>query len=154
LHYRELIRNFTSTEIMRWPKIEEIFGVALRQTSVLSEADLGGQHRWQQFHRRVIEHNVRVIAKYYQRIRMERLAQLLDLGLEEAERTLADLVVANSVYARIDRFSGVINFIKPLTSQQALNQWSRNMDQLLSLVETIGHQINKEEMVHRISKTL
>jgi len=77
---------------MRWPKIEEIFGVALRQTSVLSEADLGGQHRWQQFHRRVIEHNVRVIAKYYQRIRMERLAQLLDLGLEDEERNLVDLI--------------------------------------------------------------
>lgn len=65
---------------MRWPKIEEIYGSALRATPVFDPLDEAGGRRWAELHNRVIEHNIRVVAKYYTRITSERLTQLLDLN--------------------------------------------------------------------------
>ena len=47
--------------------------------------------------------NIRVIAKYYTRIHLSRLAQLLDLSGAEAEESLSSLVVSHTVSAKIDR---------------------------------------------------
>jgi 26S proteasome regulatory subunit N5 len=47
---------------------------------VFSPKDEAGQKRWSELHKRVIEHNIRVIAKYYTRITTKRLTQLLDLN--------------------------------------------------------------------------
>lgn len=52
------------------------------------------------------EHNILVVAKYYSRIRMERLAVLLDLSPADAEKHLSDMVVAHNVSAKIDRPAG------------------------------------------------
>lgn len=56
---------------------------------------------------RVTEHNILVVAKYYSRIRMERLAMLLDLPAADSEKHLSDMVVAGHVTAKIDRPAGV-----------------------------------------------
>lgn len=64
---------------MRWPKIQEIYGPALRQTSAFSGVD--GEKRFKVLHERVVEHNIRVVAAYYTRISMKRLPILLDLSL-------------------------------------------------------------------------
>jgi len=56
---------------------------------------------------RVTEHNILVIAKYYSRIGMERLATLLDLPVADAEKHLSDMVVAGNVAAKIDRPAGL-----------------------------------------------
>ena len=61
-------------------------------------------------HKRVIQHNIRVIGTYYQNIRMPRLAQLLELTEEEAEKHVCDMVVAGSLWCRIDRLKGVATF--------------------------------------------
>jgi PCI domain len=55
---------------------------------------------------RVTEHNILVVAKYYSRIRMERLAMLLDLPAADSEKHLSDMVVAGHVTAKIDRPAG------------------------------------------------
>ena len=55
---------------------------------------------------RVTEHNILVVCKYYSRIRLARLAQLLDLPVAEAERHLSDMVVSGALSAKIDRPAG------------------------------------------------
>lgn len=59
----------------------------------------------------MIEHNVIVVSTYYSRISTARLAELLDLSADEAERHLADMVVAKTVSARIDRPAGIVRFL-------------------------------------------
>ena len=66
---------------------------------------------------RVTEHNILVLCKYYTRIRMARLAQLLDLPLADAEKHLSDMVVAGALTAKIDRPAG--QRLLPLSSSQA-----------------------------------
>lgn len=150
-----LLKLFTIPELMRWPEVAEQYGPHLTSTDVFSSqpdtADPKAHTRWEDLRKRVIEHNVRVVAKYYTRIRMQRLTQLLDLTEEETEKYLSELVTAKTVYAKIDRPAGVVSFERKRDADDVLNEWSGNMKSLLGLLERIDHLITKEEMMARIA---
>ncbi|KAF4124423.1 26S proteasome regulatory subunit N5 [Geosmithia morbida] len=149
----ELLRLFTVHELMRWPEVSKKFGPHLCKSDVF-EADPGkdekAYERWQDLRKRVIEHNVRVVAEYYTRIQLTRLTALLDLTEDETEKYISQLVTAKTIYAKIDRPAGVVNFAKPRDADDVLNEWSHNMKSLLGLLERIDHLITKEEMMARI----
>ncbi|CAP67822.1 uncharacterized protein PODANS_1_17030 [Podospora anserina S mat+] len=151
----ELLELFTVQELMRWPQVSKMFGPHLCSTEIFDSAE--GQSgdekafgRWQDLRKRVIEHNVRVVAKYYTRIRMGRLTQLLDLTEEETEKYISELVTSKTVYAKIDRPARIVNFAKPRDADDILNEWSFNMKSLLGHLERVDHLITKEEMMARI----
>ncbi|KAJ4131710.1 proteasome regulatory particle subunit [Fusarium equiseti] len=151
----ELLRLFTVHELMRWPEISKRFGPHLCSTDVFDvqagqSSDDKAHQRWQDLRKRVIEHNVRVIAKYYTRIQMSRLTQLLDLTEDETEKYISELVTSKTVYAKIDRPARIVSFAKPRDADDVLNEWSHNMKSLLGLLERIDHLITKEEMMARI----
>lgn len=150
----ELLKKFTVPELMRWPAIESTFGAHLTATDIFSTsastADPKAHQRWLDFRKRVIEHNVRVIAKYYTRIHFARLTMLLDLPAGETEKYISDLVVSKTIYARIDRPAQIVSFEKKRGADEVLNEWSGNMKSLLGLLERIDHLITKEEMMARI----
>lgn len=140
---------------MRWPVVEEQFGPQLCNTDVFDaqpnqSADVKANKRWEDLRKRVIEHNVRVVARYYTRIEMGRLTELLDLNEEDTEKNISELVTAKTVYAKIDRPARIVNFAKPRDADDTLNEWSSNMKSLLGLLERIDHLITKEEMMARI----
>ncbi|KAL4922220.1 PCI domain-containing protein [Aspergillus aurantiobrunneus] len=153
-----LVKLFTVPELMRWPIVAEQFGPHLCDTDVFSlkpsqSADDQPHKRWQDLRKRVIEHNVRVVAKYYTRIQMGRLTQLLDLNEEETEKYISELVTSKTIYAKIDRPARLVNFAKPRDADDVLNEWSSDMKSLLGLLERIDHLITKEEMMARILPT-
>ncbi|KAJ7293085.1 hypothetical protein C8J57DRAFT_1268083 [Mycena rebaudengoi] len=129
LHYN-LVKCFTTTELMRWPGIETLYGEFLHKTPVFS-----AEKRWEDLHTRVIEHNVRVVAQYYTRITLSRLTSLLDLSQKETEETIARLVVAGTIWARIDRPAGIVNFRNQRSPEEVMNDWSSDMQKLLGVVE-------------------
>jgi len=151
----ELLKLFTVHELMRWPEVSKLFGPHLCNTEIFdaekgqSDDEMAFQ-RWQDLRKRVIEHNVRVVAKYYTRIRMDRLTRLLDLTEDETEKYISELVTSKTVYAKIDRPARIVSFAKPRDADDILNEWSFNMKSLLGLLERIDHLITKEEMMARI----
>ncbi|KAI9172316.1 26S proteasome non-ATPase regulatory subunit [Paramyrothecium foliicola] len=154
----ELLRLFTVHELMRWPEIAKKFGPHLTETDVFDaqpgqSSDEKANQRWKDLRKRVIEHNVRVVAKYYTRIRMNRLTELLDLAEDETEKYISELVTSKTVYAKIDRPARIVSFAKPRDADDILNEWSHNMKSLLGLLERIDHLITKEEMMARIQPT-
>ncbi|KAF2674890.1 hypothetical protein BT63DRAFT_395423 [Microthyrium microscopicum] len=157
----QLLRLFTLHELMRWPMVRDTFAPYLCTTDVFAkdETDAAAKRdaksytRWEDLRKRVIEHNVRVIAKYYTRIHTKRLTQLLDLSEDETEKYISELVTAKTIYARIDRPAGVVSFARPRDADDVLNEWSGNMKSLLGLLERIDHLITKEEMMARIQPT-
>ena len=152
----QLLKLFTVPELMRWPIVSEKFGPHLCTTDVFSSTpaippeDPKAHTRWQDLRKRVIEHNVRVVAKYYTRIQMSRLTQLLDLDEDETESYISQLVTAKTVYAKIDRPARLVSFSKTRDADEVLNEWSGSMKSLLGLLERIDHLITKEEMMARI----
>lgn len=150
----QLLKIFTIHELMRWPIVSEKFGPHLCTTDVFSvsenPANPKAYIRWQALRKRVIEHNLRVVAKYYTRIQMARLTTLLDLNEDETESFISQLVTAKTVYAKIDRPARVVSFTKPRDADEVLNEWSGSMKSLLNLLERIDHLITREEMMARI----
>ncbi|KAI6250829.1 26S proteasome non-ATPase regulatory subunit 12 [Erysiphe necator] len=151
----QLLKLFTIHELMRWPEVSKTFGPHLCNTDIFDShegqsADKKAFQRWEDLRKRVIEHNVRVVAKYYTRIQVPRLCQLLDLDEDETEKYISHLVTNKTVYAKIDRPARIVNFAKPRDADEVLNEWSANMRNLLGLLERIDHLITKEEMMARI----
>lgn len=160
----DLVKCFTTPELMRWPGIQELYGPVLRKSKVFGpkgspgfdgdieddpdEAADPGEARWQELHKRVVEHNIRAVSKYYTRLTMQRLSELLDLSPQESEATLAKLVSSKTVYAKIDRPSGIVRFNTQnqhsTRGEAVLNEWNNDVGKLLGLVEKTVHLIQKE----------
>jgi 26S proteasome regulatory subunit N5 len=152
-----LLKQFTIPELMRWPIIEQQYGEHLCATDIFSktteEKDPKAHTRYDALRHRVIEHNVRVVAKYYTRITFPRLTELLDLSEEETEKYISDLVTKKTVYARIDRPARVVSFEVKRGPDEVLDEWGSSMKGLLGLLERVGHLMQREEMMARISKS-
>ncbi|KAG0770596.1 hypothetical protein G6F33_001046 [Rhizopus arrhizus] len=142
--YQEFAKYFVTTELMRWVSIEETYGPLFSQSAAFNRSTEEGQKRWKELHNRVIEHNIRVVAKYYTRVTTKRLTQLLDLNEKDTEEFLSKLVVSKTIYARIDRTAGIINFQTKKDANQILNDWSSDINSLLNLIEKTCHLISKE----------
>jgi len=149
--YKKLLSLFLTKELMRWPSFESIFGSELNKLSIFTDRVEGRSILWEDLKKRVVEHNIRVIETYYRRIRMRRLAQLLDLSEEESEKFISDLVVKKSIFAKIHRPMGIVNFRKRKDANEFLNEWSVNVNNLLDLLEKTCHLVHRENMVHKIT---
>ena len=124
---------------------------------------------------RVVEHNIRVLSRYYTEIRTARAAEMLGLSVDELEVHLAEMahpalrkmagngkndtvvsedeVTGNggtSLYIRINRPDGIVSFSAPQTAETTLSDWSNEITGLLSLMETTCHLINRENMVYKV----
>ena len=152
-----LLKQFTISELMRWPMVEAQYGEHLCSTDIFSKEkdpkDPKAFTRYDALRHRVIEHNVRVVTKYYTRITFPRLTELLDLSEDETEKYISDLVTKKTVYARIDRPAKVVNFEVKRGPDEVLDEWSGSMKGLLGLLERVGHLIQREEMMARIQPT-
>uniref|UniRef100_A0A8C8F0A6 26S proteasome non-ATPase regulatory subunit 12 n=1 Tax=Oncorhynchus tshawytscha TaxID=74940 RepID=A0A8C8F0A6_ONCTS len=154
--YKDLLKQFTTMELMRWASLVEDYGKELREGSPDSPAtdvfncSEEGEKRWKDLKNRVVEHNIRIMAKYYTRITMKRMAGLLDLSIDESEEFLSNLVVNKTIYAKVDRLAGIINFQRPKDPNDLLNDWSHKLNSLMSLVNKTTHLIAKEEMIHNL----
>lgn len=74
---------------------------------------------------------MRTISKYYTRITLSRLSELLDLPTSEAEQVVAKLAVEKMIYAKMDRPAGTITFEAPKTSDGMLNEWASDINKLM-----------------------
>lgn len=105
-----------------------------RKSALLSPSGQLVVDKWQ---------NIRVIAAYYSRITLSRLTELLDLPPLTTERTLCKLVTDKTIYARIDRPAGVVNFKQKKNPTDVLNSWTNDIDKMLGLVEKTSHLVSK-----------
>ena len=124
--------------------------------------------------------NVRVVSEYYTRISTSRLSELLNLPeqvnvlhdcklhtcvvvsmmlqlmafkiyfLKDIEDFVSRLVTSKTIYAKIDRPAGIVSFQQTKDPSEVLNEWSHNLNSLMTLVTKTTHLINKERMVHAV----
>lgn len=147
----ELIKIFTTKELISWKKFEDAIVSKLLQEDIFDQSTEKGKLHLEALKKRVTELNLRVISIYYSSINLDRLCELLELNQLQTESYIIDLVNKGDLYAKINRPLKVVNFIKPKTENELLNEWSGNIDKLLESIETIEHLINKEEMIHATS---
>ncbi|GAA5828646.1 hypothetical protein JCM5353_008486 [Sporobolomyces roseus] len=163
----DLVKCFIDPELRRWPNIEELYGDALKKTKVFgTSSSIGsvdgdieepvesgkGEKRWKVLHDRIVEHNIRTVALYYTRITLPRLSSFLNLPPPETEKFLSSLVTSKTVYAKIDRPAGIVDFVKPKKGDEVLNEWSSDVGKLMGLIEKSCHLIAKEQAVNQALK--
>jgi 26S proteasome regulatory subunit N5 len=137
------IQLFLKKEIIHYPLPHQ---AELEATASFQEAGLAS-HWHDVFHRRVIQHNVRIVSIYYKRIHGRRLAQLLQLDPVRLEQEIASMVSDGSIaYIKIDRPKDIVRFAAPKSPELVLSDWVADIDKLLHLVDSTTHLINKENM--------
>nr|CAG4640805.1 EOG090X04UV [Eulimnadia texana] len=156
--YKELLQLFVAAELIHWGTFCQQYETILRRgdssnppTDVFTIGTEEGEKRWKVLRNRVVEYNIRIMAKYYNRITLQRLAELLDLAIEESEEFLSSLVSSKTITAKVDRLDGVVYF-RDMTTNDAntlLNNWASGVASLMDLVTKTNHLINREEMVYR-----
>lgn len=87
------------------------------------------------------------MAKYYTKITLTRMAELLDLPVEETEACLCNLVETGVINARTDRPAGVVRFTGSQEPAALLDTWAASLSKLMSLVNHTTHLIHQEEML-------
>jgi 26S proteasome regulatory subunit N5 len=70
------------------------------------------------------------------------MTDLLDLTTRETEETLSRLVISKTIWARIDRPTGIIKFRPARTAEDVMNDWSSDMSKLLGLIEKTWMGVN------------
>ncbi|KAK4394409.1 26S proteasome non-ATPase regulatory subunitA, partial [Sesamum angolense] len=147
-HFRLLLKQLVTMEVIQWTALWDTFKDEFENERSMLGGSLGDKAA-EDLKLRVIEHNILVVSKYYSRITLKRLADLLCLTVQEAEKHLSEMVVSKALVAKIDRPMGVICFQTVKDSNDILNSWAMNLEKLLDLVEKSCHQIHKETMVHK-----
>jgi 26S proteasome regulatory subunit N5 len=168
--FKKLLQSFTTVELITWPQFEETYRNEIDRMSIFegehtseplscSSDDLmlssSGQTSictlvWEGLRKRVIEHNIRVVAQHYARIQFARFCQLLQLDEDETEKHISSLVSSKTIFARIDRVQRIVSFQKSKHASEQLNEWSDDIGQLLQSLERVSHLIHRENMVHKI----
>lgn len=152
--FGDLVKIFLKRELIRWATVEAIVSNnSLFESEIFSKAD------WiSHLKKRVVEHNIRVIAELYSRVSLKRMSELLNMSEEITEDTLTELISNGTVSAKIDRLEGIVVFLKNdlehCDEHVLLNQWSSQVDSLLTLLVKTNHMISKEEMAHSINKLI
>lgn len=140
---QSLVKLLLKKEIIHYPMNNQ------QELESIEEFHEGGTdlaaHWHQTFHRRLIQHNIRIASIYYKRITGTRLAELLQLEPERLESEIASMVSEGAVYARIDRPKDIVRFAAPQSPEEVLTNWANDIDKLLKLVDTTTHLINKEK---------
>ncbi|XP_078035231.1 regulatory particle non-ATPase 5 [Augochlora pura] len=145
--YKELLRLFVNPELIKWSGLCRIYEDDLRRTEVFTHSTAEGRKRWDDLRNRVVEHNIRILAKYYTRITLRRMALLLDLPLAKTEACLCNLVETGVINARTDRVAGVVRFTGTQEPAALLDAWAASLSKLMSLVNHTTHLIHQEEML-------
>jgi 26S proteasome regulatory subunit N5 len=86
--YKKLLSTFITDEVVRWSALSAEYASEMAAVEEVFGGE-SGEKRGEDFRLRVVEHNILVIAKYYSRVQMARLAELLDLSPEEVRSSPA-----------------------------------------------------------------
>lgn len=135
------LEAMASEELIPWPLPWE---AVWKGDAGFSSGDVGSK-RWEALHKRIVQHNIRVIGQFYSRITSRRLAGLLQLDADRTESYLSEMVSSQQLFAKIDRPAGIITFGKKQEPNDVLNAWTEDMNELLGLVEKTCHMIHMEQ---------
>ena len=97
-----------------------------------------------------IQHDLSLFEKFFAKIHLQRICDMTSVPMDEIETEIADMVVNNYIFARIDRIEKIVNFRKKTDHHNVLDDFNYDMDKMLKKIEETCHLINKEYLKHGI----
>ncbi|KAH9597634.1 Proteasome component (PCI) domain [Trypanosoma melophagium] len=144
LHF--LLREFTSIALIRERVAAEVAQLCATHTELAAHPD-----RQELLRSRCSEHDLLVIARFYTRLPLQRLAQLVGLTPEHTEEFLMMMVAAKTLYAKMDRVDGLVVFEAAKNAAEVINGWNAAVERSVGLLDKASHLIVKERMLHNMA---
>ncbi|CCW70290.1 unnamed protein product [Phytomonas sp. Hart1] len=99
---------------------------------------------------RCSEHDLIVISRFYTRIRLTRLSELVGLSQSHTESFIMSMVSNKTLYAKIDRVDGLVVFEPPQNTIEVMASWNAAVERSVALLDKASHLITKERMLHNL----
>ena len=90
-----------------------------------------------------IQHDLSLFEKFFGKIHIERISEMTLAPIDEIENELADMVVNNYIFAKINRIEKIVNFRKKTDHHDELDNFNYDMSSMLKKIEETCHLINK-----------
>jgi len=139
-HLKNIADNMLSTELIS----VNVSGYGLDKLELFTDKVENSKVHLQALQKQLIQHNVRIISSYYDRISTKRMANLVGVDLDTAETELCDMINHKLVTARINRPDGIVSFKQKKTENEHLNEWRFDIHKILDLVDNTTNLINRE----------
>jgi 26S proteasome regulatory subunit N5 len=97
-----------------------------------------------------IQHNLSLFEKFFSKIHIKRISEMTCVPIDEIEKEIADMVVNNFIFAKINRIEQIVNFRKKNDHHDVLDNFNYDMDNMLKKIEETCHLINKEYLKYGI----
>ena len=110
---------------------------------------LNSESHYKGFLREIIQWNLQVIERYYNRIRISRIGELLNVSVDRIEEEIREMVYKGLLSAKIDRPKGIVEFRRAKKANDVMNEWGFDITQLLKLVDDTCHLINREHITNQ-----
>ena len=81
---------------------------------------------------------------------MEKIADMVWTKIIEVESELADMVINNYIYAKINRRASTVNFKRRQDTGDKLNDLNSDLTKMLEKLENTCHLIHKENLKYDI----
>ncbi|CCW62999.1 unnamed protein product [Phytomonas sp. EM1] len=98
------------------------------------------------------EHDLMVISRFYTRIPLSRLSELVGLSQSHTESFIMSMVSNKTLYAKIDRVDGLVVFEPPQNTTEVMASWNEAVERSVALLDKASHLITKERMLHNLPK--
>ena len=102
------------------------------------------------FRKHWIQHDLSLFEKFFAKIHIKRINDMTLIPVDEIEKEIADMVVNNYIYAKINRIEKIVNFRKKTDYHDVLDNFNYDMDNMLKKIEETCHLINKEYLKYNI----
>ena len=99
-----------------------------------------------------IQHDLSLFEKFFAKIHIKRISEMTLVSNDEIETELADMVVNNYIFARINRIEKIVNFRKKTDYHNELDDFNYDMNNMLKKIEETCHLINKEYLKYGIKE--
>ena len=99
-----------------------------------------------------IQHDLSLFEKFFAKIHLKRISEMTSVPIDEIEKEIADMVVNDYIFARINRIEKIVNFKKKTDYHDDLDNFNYDMDSMLKKIEETCHLINKEYLKYGIKE--
>lgn len=143
----KFVKKFLTYELT--PLKEETIRTDMGMFEPFQEKTLHSKNHMIELIRQLVQHNIRVIERYYSRITLARMSQCVGVSIERAENELCDMVVNKRIQAKINRLAGIVVFSKRKQfTNDRLNAWNYDLKVTLDKIEQTCQLINREKVIH------
>lgn len=137
---KNVIDSIMSTELIS----TAIASYNLEHLEMFSEKVENHQLHLSNFRKQLIQHNLRIMESYYDRVHLSRVAALISVDEGTAELELCEMINNKMIVAKIDRINGIINFRHKKNENEIMNEWVYDVSKLLDVVDKTCNLINRE----------